>query len=140
MPGRTRIRSRPVKGVDQRSPTPAYALHSQRDRRNITNEGLIKAIEAIDQEYRQEAERREKAGKTLAPKDARGKSAEETAKALGVSPRTVERVRAIEHEETPQEIKDQVRSGDEQTKDKLCKGETMHLTSSSARMSSQTRR
>jgi len=75
----------------------------------------MKAIEAIDDEYKEEAAKRRKElegrpSKNLASKEAqilRRRSAEDTAKALGVSKSTVERVRAIEHEETPQEINPQ---------------------------------
>jgi len=97
-----------------------YAVHCQRDRRNLTSEGLRKAVEAIDVEEMEKAEQRQKElagshGKTLAPRGAKvptGKSAAATGKALGVSARQVERARAVNRPDTPQEIKDKVDSGD----------------------------
>lgn len=97
-----------------------YAIHSQRDRRNLTPEGLRKAVAAIDTEEIEKAEARQKElagshGKTLAPQGAKvstGKSAAATGEALGVSARQVERARVVNKPDTPQEIKDKVDSGD----------------------------
>ncbi len=103
----------------------AYAVHCQRDRRNLSNEGLMNAIAAIDAEYREQAKERQKElGRQAARTDlgqgplpskegkgSKGESAEQTGRALGVSRSTVERVRAIEDDETPAEIKEKVRSG-----------------------------
>ncbi|MGQ9628668.1 MAG: hypothetical protein ACUVV0_17410 [Anaerolineae bacterium] len=61
----------------------AYAIHLQRNRRNLTDAEIIRCIEALD--------RRKQAGrpsKKLASNDAnfkKGKSAQETAKVVGVS-------------------------------------------------------
>jgi len=97
-----------------------YAVHCQRDRRNLSNEGLMNAIAAIDAKYREQAAQRQKdlAGsrpRTSPSKEGkvgRGESAGQTAEALGVSRSTVERVRAIENDNTPPEIKQKVRSGE----------------------------
>lgn len=97
-----------------------YAVHCQRDRRNLTPEGLMKAVAAIDVEEMEKAEARQKElagsrGKTLASRDAKvptGKSSAATGKALGVSASQVERARAVNRPDTPQEIKDKVDKGE----------------------------
>lgn len=95
-----------------------YAVHCQRDRRNLTNEGLEKAIAAIDAEFREEASThrgRRTDLSTSGPKEPEvqsQRSAEQIGKALGVSGTTVKRVRAILADETPEEIKEKVRSGE----------------------------
>jgi len=69
-----------------------YAIHNQRNRRNITEAELLRCIEAVDKRKHQ-GERTD-----LAPHDAKlsqGKSAEATAKIVGTSPRKVERARNV---------------------------------------------
>lgn len=70
-----------------------YAIHNQRNRRNITESELLRCIEAVDK--RREAERDDRGKFTVAPSGAPGKSAETTAKIVGTSHRKVERARAI---------------------------------------------
>ena len=71
----------------------AYAIHNQRNRRNITEAELLRCIEAVDK--RREAERDDRGKFTVAPSGAPGKSAEATAKIVGTSPRKVERARNV---------------------------------------------
>lgn len=71
----------------------AYAIHNQRNRRNITEAELLRCIEAVDK--RREAGR---PPKELASNDAnlpKGKSAKKTAEIVGTSQATVERARAV---------------------------------------------
>ena len=69
-----------------------YAIHCQRDRRNLTNEGPMNAIAAIDAEYRAQVAQRQKEHAGTAPgqpkhspseegKCPKGESAEQTGKA-----------------------------------------------------------
>ena len=91
----------------------SYAVHCQKDRRNLTNAGIMAAIRAIEDEEKVEAEKRMKTGKTLAPLGARveaGRSDEKIAKTLGIGSRTVDRVRAID--KGPEEIKGKVEAGE----------------------------
>ena len=70
-----------------------YAIHNQRNRRNMTEADLLKCIELVDK--RREAGR---PPKELAPNGAnlsQGKSAETTAKIVGASRRKVERARKV---------------------------------------------
>jgi protein gp37 len=81
-----------------------YAIHNQRNRRNLTQAEIIRCIEAVDK-------RRKRGGnnKAKAPRDA--KTATKTASVVGVSPRTVERARTV------------LDHGDEETKRQMKKGE-----------------
>lgn len=68
-----------------------YAIHNQRNRRNLTAAEIVRCVAALD-ERKQQGERID-----LAPQGAKlpGKSAEKTADLLGVSPRTIERARVV---------------------------------------------
>jgi ParB-like chromosome segregation protein Spo0J len=71
----------------------AYAIHNQRNRRNLTETELLRCIEAVDK--RREAGR---PSKELASSDAnlaKGKSAKKTAEIVGTSQATVERARNV---------------------------------------------
>ena len=82
-----------------------YAIRCQRERRNLTDADIMRLVEELDKR-RHPGERTD-----LAPLGARsGKSAEETAKVIGTSTRTVERVRTINAKATP-EVKAAVESG-----------------------------
>lgn len=104
-----------------------YAVHCQKDRRNITPEALLKAVEAIDVEQKEAAHKRQKelsgtrvkgnneTSSTLRPKEpkvSKGESAEKTGEALGISPTQVKRIRTINNPATPIEIKEKVKKGD----------------------------
>ncbi len=83
-----------------------YAIARQRKRRNITNADIMRWVALVDQ--RRQAGRPEK----LAPSGANsGKSAKETAKIVGVSQRTVERVRTV-MDSDDDDVKQAVLSGD----------------------------
>ena len=79
-----------------------YAIHNQRDRRNLEGKDLFRLIAEVD--------KRKKAGRpdNLASSDANyGKSAQETAEIVGTSQAKVERTRTvIDHadEETKQAV------------------------------------
>ena len=83
-----------------------YAIHCQRNRRNITDREILHCIGALD--------RRQPSGQRndLAPDGARlGKSALQTASMIGISTRKVERARAV-LDNAPDEVKEAVKSGD----------------------------
>ncbi|MBN1843067.1 MAG: ParB N-terminal domain-containing protein [Deltaproteobacteria bacterium] len=83
-----------------------YAIHNQRDRRNLTDADLLRCIEAVD-------ERKPKGQRTdLASSEAKsGKSAEQTAKIVGTSKTKVEKARTL------------LDYADEQTKQTVLDGE-----------------
>jgi len=86
----------------------AYAIHNQRHRRNLTDAEIIRCIEALDKRKRQ-GERTD-----IAPNGAKlekGKSSQETAKVVGISPRKVERVRTILKNGDP-EVVEAAKQGD----------------------------
>ncbi len=85
-----------------------YAIHNQRDRRNLTESQILSLIELIDTKY---PRGRGQAGQQKVPRGAFRKSAETTARTIGVSPRKVERARKV------------LQSGDESIKEMVRKGE-----------------
>lgn len=79
-----------------------YAVRCQKDRRNLTTEGLFAAIKAVDTLRIRGGDRRSEQAKSKAPAGAfdsppqgHHKSAYETAAIVGIAHRTVERVRTI---------------------------------------------
>lgn len=84
-----------------------YAIHLQRDRRNLTDADIVRLVSELDKR-RQKGERTD-----LASSEAKstGKSAEDTAKVIGTSRSKVEKVRTIKAKATP-EVKAAVESGD----------------------------
>jgi protein gp37 len=90
----------------------AYAIHLQRNRRNLTDAEIIRCIEALDMRKARGGDRKsEDFQKSKAPNGAIDKSAKETAKMIGVSPRKVERARTVlEHAEEP--VKEAVKAGE----------------------------
>ena len=82
-----------------------YAIHKQRDRRNMDNAALMKCIKAVDS-LKRKGQRTD-----LASSEAKsGKSADETAKAVGTSKTKVEKVRTIETH-ADDKTKEAVKSG-----------------------------
>ncbi len=83
-----------------------YAIHCQRDRRNLTDADILRLVSELDKR-RRKGERSD-----LAPHGAKsgGKSADATAAAIGISARRVERTRAVLDKATP-EVKAAVESG-----------------------------
>ena len=82
-----------------------YAIEMQTNRRNLTDAELLNCLTELD--------KRKKKGpaKSIASRDAiPGKSAEQTAALLGVSPAKVERLRAVNDHATD-EVKEAVKSG-----------------------------
>ena len=98
--GHTRLMAAEVCGIDE-VPVSAkffknedeairYAIHCQRDRRNMTDADIARCIEAVDK-LKGKGERTD-----LASSDARsGKSAQETAEIVGTSERKVEKYRTV---------------------------------------------
>jgi len=91
----------------------AYAIHLQRNRRNLTDAEIVRCIEALDR--KRKPQRNEKGQFTMPSNEgkAAGKSAsaKDTAKIVGVSRAKVERARAVlEHAEGP--VKEAVRAGE----------------------------
>lgn len=98
-----------------------YAIDCQRKRRNITNAEILRCIKAVDARKRRGAEpggrgNQHTGGKASAdalPDDTR-KSAEVTARIVGVSPKTVERARSIiDHAKEDPSIEQAVLDGKE---------------------------
>lgn len=85
----------------------AYAIHNQRNRRNLTQAEIIRCIEKVDQRLSHGGDRRsEEAQKTKASHDALKKTASKTAAIVGVSQATVERARtALSDPEVGQAVK-----------------------------------
>jgi ParB family chromosome partitioning protein len=85
----------------------AYAIHTQKDRRNLSGAEILRLVELIDEPVKgfkgPRAPDEEKpigtASAPIVPRGANGegpmKTAEKTAEALGVSPRTIERARVV---------------------------------------------
>ncbi|MGQ9688863.1 MAG: hypothetical protein ACUVXF_08780 [Desulfobaccales bacterium] len=97
------------KSFEREDEARAYAIHLQKNRRNLTDAEIIRCIEALD--------RRKQAGRPsekLASSDAnfkKGKSAQETAKVVGVSQIKVERARTV-LAQAPEEVKEAVKAGE----------------------------
>ena len=72
-----------------------YAIHNQRDRRNITDADLFKCIEAVDQLKKKGGDKKSEKSKASSGAIEQGKSSKATAKIVGTSPRKVEKVRRI---------------------------------------------
>jgi ParB family chromosome partitioning protein len=74
-----------------------YAIHNQRDRRNMTDGDLLKCIQLVDNRKPRGGDRKSEGAKSKAQHCANdsGKSAKETAKIVGVKQRQVEKVRTI---------------------------------------------
>ena len=83
-----------------------YAIHNQRDRRNLTDADLFRCIEAVDKR-KQKGERTDLASSGAMS----GKSAGETAKIVGTSKTKVERARSV------------LDHADKRTKEEVLKGE-----------------
>jgi len=83
-----------------------YAIHCQRDRRNLSDADLLRWIQEVDK--RKSAGRPQKSAQPCANS---GKSAEATAAVVGVSARKVEQARTV------------IDQADEETKAKVAKGE-----------------
>jgi len=91
-----------------------YAIHNQRDRRNLTNSELLRCIEALDKrkENRGGGDRGNQytGGKNLEPNFRQGETKNQTAKTLDVGGSTVSNARAVLDSEN-EEIKEKVESG-----------------------------
>lgn len=82
-----------------------YAIDCQRNRRNLTDADIMRLVQELDKRRRQ-GERTD-----LASSDAKsGKSATDTAEAIGISTRKVEQVRTVNAKATP-EVKQAVADG-----------------------------
>lgn len=91
-----------------------YAIKCQRNRRNLTAAEIMACIAEVDKLKDKGGDKGNQytGGKVaIAPCGANGKSAQDTAEVVGVSPRTVERARTVIDSATP-EIKQAVESGD----------------------------
>uniref|UniRef100_A0A7V4G8M6 DUF5131 family protein n=1 Tax=Desulfobacca acetoxidans TaxID=60893 RepID=A0A7V4G8M6_9BACT len=91
----------------------AYAIHNQRHRRNLTDAEIIRCIEVLDRRKKQgEGQERDKGQfQPKASHEAIGKSAQDTAKVVGISRAKVERARTVlQHAEEP--LKEAVQAGE----------------------------
>jgi len=94
----------------------AYAIHVQRDRRNLTDGEMLRAIQSLDNQRGRGGDRDTETGRFIprAQGCANGeatKSSVKTARMLGVGARTVEKARTVN------------RDADEQTKEAIARGE-----------------
>lgn len=71
-----------------------YAIHHQRDRRNLTDSEILRCIEVVD-ELKARGRPKDELAQSCANLETKGKSSERTAEIVGVSPRQVEKVRAV---------------------------------------------
>ena len=72
-----------------------YAVHAQCRRRNLTGKEIVRLVEQLDRRHARGGDRRSGAAQIKPPAGGIESSAEKTARQLGVSPRTVERVRQV---------------------------------------------
>jgi hypothetical protein len=97
------------KSFDTEDEVLVYAIHLQKNRRNLTDAEIFRCIAALD---RRRTQGRDNEGRfTGASNEASGKSAQETAKMVGISRAKVERVRTVlEHAEEP--VREAVTAGE----------------------------
>lgn len=90
-----------------------YAIHNQRDRRNLTDADLFRCIEAVDKRKQRGGDRKSEQVKSKTSIEAIDSvsSAEETARIVGTSKAKVERARSV------------LDHGDEETKEQVLRGE-----------------
>jgi ParB family chromosome partitioning protein len=86
-----------------------YAINSQKNRRSLTDQEILQCIAALDKKKDKRANLRQ--GNSEAQHCASGKTAEDTAALLGISPRKVEQTRTV-MDKASDEIKDAVKAGE----------------------------
>lgn len=86
-----------VKGFPDEDAAIEYAIHNQRNRRNLTEADILRCIEAVDKRRDRGGDRRSEEARSKASNEAieKVKSAEETARIVGTSRAKVERARAV---------------------------------------------
>ncbi len=119
--GNTRVLAAKLAGIDNVPATQKdfkdeaealrYAIHNQRDRRNMTDADILRCVEAVDERKPKGGDHTTEKGKAKAKasSDAIGKSAKKTAGIVGTSERKVEKARTIlDHadDKTKQEVID----------------------------------
>jgi len=88
-----------------------YAIHRQRDRRNMTEAELWKCIQWMDKRKERGGDHRSEEFKSKAQDCAIEKSVQQTAQTLGISPRKVEQARTVlDHGD--QETKQAIEAGE----------------------------
>jgi len=87
-----------------------YAIHNQRDRRNLLDPDLTRLIQAVDKRKRRGGDHKSEESKAPSGAIEKGKSSKETAAIVGTSARKVEKVRRI------------LSKGDKKTKDAVLDG------------------
>jgi len=97
-----------MKDFDNEEAALEYAIKSQRNRRNLKDREIIQCIAALDK--RKDKIANLKQNHTEARNQASGKSAEETAKILGIGKSKVEQARAV-LDKAPEEIQEAVKAG-----------------------------
>ena len=98
-----------IKEFDSEEQALQYAIHNQRDRRNLTNAELLRCIEALGKKSK--VGRPKKDENCLVPNNFLGESRKQTAKTLGVGQSIVSNARTI------------LDDANEETKEKVEKGE-----------------
>lgn len=89
----------------------AYAIHAQKDRRNMTGPDILRCVQALDRRKPHGGDRKSKKIKTSGEVLIPSRSSKETAAIIGTSPATVERARTI------------LDHGDEKTVEEVISGE-----------------
>ena len=100
----------PVMKFDSESEALDYAIYLQKERRNLTDAELASCLEALDSIKTAGRPQKELAGCQANLK--KGKSADITAKKLGISRDKVEKARAVLSAKTPIRLKEAVKSGE----------------------------
>ena len=85
-----------------------YAIRCQKNRRNLEDKDIFQCIAVLDKRNDKNANLRQ--GDSEAPHGASGKSSIETAGFLGISPRKVERARAV-LDKASDEVKEAIKTG-----------------------------
>ena len=88
----------------------AYAIHGQRDRRNLTSADIIRLVDTLDARLKRGERTDLASGDAKSPEASKRKSAAKTAATIGVSQATVERTRTI-LDHAPDQIKEEVKKG-----------------------------
>jgi ParB-like chromosome segregation protein Spo0J len=88
----------------------AYAIHNQRDRRNLSSADILRLVDTLDTRLKRGERTDLASGDAKSPEASKRKSAAKTAATIGVSQATVERTRTI-LEHAPLRLKEEVEKG-----------------------------
>lgn len=89
----------------------AFALHEQRDRRNLTDADFVRLVETLDEYRARGGDRRSEEARSKTSNDVFGPSSTATAKLIGTSPTKVEKARAVNAAADPS-LRERVETGE----------------------------